>query len=405
MKIKKTLALLLSLVMAAGLFSACGKSNKPTNAEKKDVTITVWHQYLPEVQKAIEDAYASFTQETGIKVQFVKQEELSKKLEVGSQSNELPDLVAGPNDWVGKYSIMGGIVSVDGLIDKKVTDGLMESTVKGFTYKGKLYGIPATFETVTLIYNKDLIKEAPKTTDELIAKAKELTKDGKYGFLIPPTDAYFNSAFFYGAKGGYLDADGNPILNKAENLEAAKILTELGKLYPKDLNHQLVSQLFKDGKAAMMINGPWELGGIKEKKINYGLAKIPALSFNKSDASPFMGVQGMMMTSAAKDKEAAAKVMEFFANEKVAKALAKTGGYMPANKKIYEDSEIKNNPDVVAFSEQAKVATAMPNVPEMGAMWDPISKALQEIVVLKEAPDKVFEKYQKAAEEAIKNMK
>lgn len=417
MRLKKVLSILICMVLALSIM-ACGSApqqtsntqqttgaNTETKAEqKKDVTITVWHQYMPEVQTALEEAYKDFTAETGIKVQFVKQEDYDKKIENGAQSGELPDLLLKAHDWTGKLAVMGAILPIDDLADKNVLGGLMDNTVDGFRYQGKLYGIPTAMETVTLIYNKDLIKEAPKTTDELLQKAKELTGNGKYGFLIPPKDAYYNSAFVYGAGGGYLDKDGKPILDNAENLEAMKFLQDLAQYYPKDLDHATVSQLFKEGKAAMMVNGPWEIPGIKDAKINYGLAPIPAFT-KTGKSSPFMGVQGIMMTSKCKDKDAAAQVMNYFGSEKVSKAMAKTAGYIPANKKTKQDSEILGNEVIAGFMKQTDTAVPMVNMPEMAVMWGPLDGYFQEIVIMKEDPAAVAKNYQQKAEEQIKNMK
>lgn len=405
---KKFLALLISFSILISL-GACSKkvetpevSSQPE--QKKDITLTVWHQYMPSVQTALEEAYADFTNETGIKLEFVKLEDFDKKVESAAQTGELPDLIMRSNDWTGKLSVMDAIQPIDDIADKAALEGVISNAVDGFRYKGQLYGVPAAVETVTLIYNKDLISQVPANTDELISKAKELTKDGKYGFLIPPKDAYYNSAFLYGAGGGYLDNEGNPTLNTTQNADAAKVLQELAKYYPKDLDHSLVTQLFNEGKAAMMVNGPWTIADIKKNNINYGLAKIPVVT-STGKSTPFMGVQGMLMTTKVKDKDAAIKAMNYFAGEKVGKALANSGGYIPANKAAREDSSITSNSDTKGFMDQSQVGVSMPNMPEMSVMWGPLDGTLQEIVILKEDPSKVLEKYQVKAEEEIKNMK
>jgi maltose-binding protein MalE len=233
MKIKNVIAFVISAAMLLS-FAGCGKTDtavqgstaqntaaqSSTQETKKfDVTLTVWHNFMPELAKVIKEQYDQFTKDTGIKLEFIKQEDCDKKIENAAQNGGLPDLIMRANDLTGKLATMGAIAPVDEVVDKSVLDGLMQNAIDGFKYKGKLYGIPSAIETVALIYNKDLIKEAPKTTDELLAKAKELTKDGKYGFLIPPKDPYYNSAFFLGGGGGFLSSDAKPILNSAENIE------------------------------------------------------------------------------------------------------------------------------------------------------------------------------------------
>lgn len=45
------------------------------------------------------------------------------------------------------------------------------------TYNGKIIGYPVAIEAISLIYNKDLVKEAPKSWEEII----ELDKNSKRG--------------------------------------------------------------------------------------------------------------------------------------------------------------------------------------------------------------------------------
>ena len=44
--------------------------------------------------------------------------------------------------------------------------------VDDVTYQGDIYGYPTAIETYGLFYNKDIFSEAPKSYDEIIAKAK-----------------------------------------------------------------------------------------------------------------------------------------------------------------------------------------------------------------------------------------
>lgn len=409
MKRKKLLTVLLSMALITTSLVGCtgtGSSSQSNSGEKKDVTLTVWHQYLPDTEKQLESSFEEFTKETGIKLKFEKQEDIDNKIEVGAQSGKLPDIIIRSNDMVGKLAVMGAIEPVDSYITKTDLKDTMKTAVDGFTYNGKLYGAPGHLETVTLIYNKDLISDPPKTMDELLQKAKDLSKNGNFGFLIPPKDAYFNSCFFNSSnKYKFLTKDGKASLNTNENVETLKFLQKLSENYPKDLDNQMISKLFDDKKAAMMISGPWDIAKLKELKINYGLALIPTVSSTGKAAAPYVSSQGMMMTSACKDKDAAAKVLKYYLNSKVAMAYFKAGGYMPANNTIYSNEEVKTDKDLLAFKAQAEAGVPQPNIPEMGVMWGPAGDLLQDVVVLKQDAQSSADKFQKKAEESISNMK
>ena len=53
---------------------------------------------------------------------------------------------------------------------KYTSKGVLDAVTIG----GKQYAVPYAQETVSLYYNKDKVKEVPKTMEELVTKAKEV---------------------------------------------------------------------------------------------------------------------------------------------------------------------------------------------------------------------------------------
>ena len=379
-------------------------SDEQNNESDQKVTVVVWHMLEPKVIETIESAYSKFKEENpNIEIKFERQENFGEKLSLLSTLDDTTvDVIAAPHDWIGKYAEMGVLEDINDKIDEKSLNNLLPSTLEAVKYKDKLYGVPSTLETVTLLYNADIIKEAPKTTGELLTMAKENTKDNQYGFLLPPNDAYFNSCFIYGNGGSYLDKDGNSTLDSSNNVETIKFLNELGKYYPKDLDHGMVNDLFKQGKAAAIIAGPWSIADIKSSGINYKMAILPKI--NNNDAKPFMTVQTMLLSATSQNKDAAVKVIEFYGSEAVGTALATSAGSIPANKLVNNNEAVKSNTDLMGYINQAEYGTPMPNIPQMGGMWDPIMQSLTSVVVLNEDPEKTLQKWQETATQNIQNM-
>ncbi|OPJ60324.1 sugar ABC transporter substrate-binding protein [Clostridium oryzae] len=406
---KKFLSLLLAGSLITTVFAGCGSQGANASKTKKSneqVTIKVWHMLEPKVVDTIKEAFKDFEDKNpNIKVDFQRQENLGDKVTmIGNSKNDV-DLVAAPHDWVGKYAAMGVMSDITDKIDKKVFDEIIPSAVDAVKYKGKVYGVPSTVETVTLLYNKDMLPNPPKTTDELLQIAKTMTKDGKYGFLTVPNDVYFNSAWIYGFGGKILDDQGNSVLNSEGTIEAYKFLQELAQYYPKNLDAGMVNDLFKNKKAAAIVAGPWSIKDIKAAGVNYGIATLPVISKNNQKPTPYMTVQTMMLCKNSKHKDAAIKVMEFFAGSKVGEALAKSAGSIPANTRAYDSQEVKSNAEVMGYMEQVKTAIAMPNIPQMAAVWEPVKNSLTNSVVLKGDPKSAIEKADKKIQEDIKNMK
>lgn len=398
-------------IFLAGVLSISAATSMLTNVNAAPKKLIVWHMMEPKVEKVVEKAFIPFEKKNNIDVVFVRQENLTQKVEMLGNTSDSVDALIGPQDWVGRFATMGLIDNIDSSIDKKVLKDYKTSALNCLKYdangdgKKELYGLPCYAETVLLAYNKNLIKTPPKNTDELLNIAKTMTKDGKYGFLTQPTDAYFNSAFVYGYGGSYIDEKGNATLNNKNTIKAFEFLKKLGKYYPKNLDAGTLMELFKKGKAATAIVGPWNLPDLKAAKVNYGLAKLPLISDTKKAASPYMGVQTGLVMKNSSNKKDALKFLEYYASENVSSALSKALGSVPANKKAYNDPEVKKNPEVVAISDQIDDAIPMPIIPQMAVMWTPIQNALQEIVTLNGDVKKSADEQNKKAQQSIDNMK
>ena len=113
-------------------------------------------------------------QETKVNIKSGDQLGGLDKLSLDNQSGQAADVMMAPYDRVGSLGTDGQLSEVT-LSDGAKTDDTTKSLV---TVGGKVYGAPAVIESLVLYYNKDLIKEAPKTFADL----ENLAKDSKYAF-------------------------------------------------------------------------------------------------------------------------------------------------------------------------------------------------------------------------------
>lgn len=142
---------------------------------------------------------AQFTSETGIKVnvQPFSEDLYFDKMEQAVRATEgIADVYFLPMDSSGYSQFTGGFIEplTPYLNDatKTSADYNLKDFPKGFLDPGmyppgdasaQLYGIPISFETYILFYNKDLVAKylggaLPTTFDELTAAAAKITKDG-----------------------------------------------------------------------------------------------------------------------------------------------------------------------------------------------------------------------------------
>ena len=60
-------------------------------------------------------------------------------------------------------------------------------------YDGKLIGYPIAVEALSLIYNKDTVKQPPKTREEIPALDKQLRANGKSAIMWNLQEPYFTA--------------------------------------------------------------------------------------------------------------------------------------------------------------------------------------------------------------------
>lgn len=147
--------LILSLILVLGIISVFS------------ATLTVW---CSEKQvDFINRIGQEFTRDTGVNVvvQMVTFGDIKSKFLTAAQAGEGPDIIVGAHDWVGELVINGLLEPIP--FSAIELDKFAESAIQGFTYQGKLYGVPYATEAVALFYNRDYVsdEEVPTNISDL----------------------------------------------------------------------------------------------------------------------------------------------------------------------------------------------------------------------------------------------
>lgn len=357
----------------------------------------------------ISDAVKDFEKENNVKVvvQETPYAQQTEKLRLDGPAGIGPDVVVIPNDQLGTAVVQGLLAPL--MLDKAFTDSFTPSAINAFQLKGQTYGVPKAVETLVLIYNKDLLPQAPATLDEYYSLSKAERAKGKYGLLAKFDEVYYA----YGAMasmGGYIfgkDAKGEINvedigLNKPGSVEA---ITYLKKFYADGLfpagivgdnGLNAIDSLFTEKKAAAVITGPWAFQPYEAAGINYGVKALPLLP-NGKPMSSFLGVKGYAVSTYSKQKPLAEKFITFINQPKYAKVRYEVTKEIPALTALVNDPMIKNDEKANAVAEQSTRATAMPGVPEMQEVWGPANNGIQLGVTGKQPVDA-------ALNDAVKNI-
>ena len=136
-----------------------------------------------------------------------------------------------------------------------------------------------------------------------------------------------------------------------------------------------VADQFKAGKAAMMINGPWQLPGLNSTKgLNYGVVPVPAPAAGKPTVGPLGGETWTVPNTGNKDKEAAAaKIVSCLYSDANQLSLAAQRQTVPTKTSL-QTQFIAANPAMKAFS--GLVLAARSRTGELGADWPKAATAI-----------------------------
>ena len=141
-----------------------------------------------------------------------------------------------------------------------------------------------------------------------------------------------------------------------------------------DVSDDFCNSSFTEGKAAMIITGPWKISDFSKTSLNYGIAPIPVFPGMTKPPASFSGLR-LAFVSAYTDHPAEA---QDFAKFLTSKAMLEKRYEM--TKQIPPRSDITiSDPLSQGILAQAQYATPMPTIPEMGKYWSAMGAAFANI--------------------------
>ncbi len=370
----KVFSLMFAGFLSISLLSGCGTKNN-NSSDTSDDEIIVWSYMMDNEVEAVDKIAQKWAEENNKKVKVIKDNSDFQNFLQAANSSKGPDIIFGiAHNNLGTFykaglleEVPGDLVEKDKYVDSNVWDAV--------SYDGKPYAVPISMETYALFYNKDKVKEIPKTIEDLVKEAKTY---GPNGFQFSMNEFYYTAAFvqsyggyIFGQKNGTTDADDIGLANDGA-IKAYTFLQDLvqkDKLMPADITSDIANSNFKSGDCIFYISGPWDVNGFKDAGVNFGVTKIPKI--NNGEAKTFLGVQSAFVSSKSKNKDSSWELLKYL-KDNSSETLYETGNRLPVLKAELENDNIKNNEYSQAFIEQSKSAIPMPNISEIETVWEPL---------------------------------
>ena len=281
---KKLLKTALAAVLASTMLVGCGSDGGDATSKSTEgdtITLKVFSN-LPDrksgqglVEQMIIDEYMEANKNVKIEVEALDEEAYKTKFKAYSMEG-MPDVVS---IW-GQPAFLDEVVDAGVLAELNQSDytdyKFVEGSLDGYTYDGKLYGLPRNTDVQCIYYNKKIFDdnnwEVPATYDELIELAGKITAkeiipmamDGGDGW---PMAVYLSDVLYKLTGSDYSDVVSNAIKNGDFTDENIRKATELlkkaadAKLFQNGYDSQdygTAMNLFTNGQAAMFYMGSWE---------------------------------------------------------------------------------------------------------------------------------------------------
>lgn len=409
---KKAVVVVLALLMTAAMIMAGGQGE---TAAEGPVTITLWTKE-GEADNALQWVYDLAEEFNQInakqQVEVVKPgdvEALREDFQTASLAGTAPELLWTVNDHAGPFTAADLIQPVDGLFD---LSKYVDSALAAVKLDGKTWGVPINNGNhLMLLYNKDLVPQAPADTNELFRVAQQLTTGDRYGLVWNQTEPFWMVPWLGGFGGSVFSADGvTPTLDTKAMRDTLQFLYDMKykyKIIPKESDYNGADSLFKEGKAAMIINGDWSLGAYKEIfGDNLGIARIPKVSSTGKWPAPYTsGVFFMVPKEVSGAKlEVVKAFVGFVTNEENQVEMVLKLNRLPALKVALDEPVVKSDLFLEGSADQMVVGTPMPTVLEMRCNWDSMKPEMQAVLSDTKSPAEAAAAMQRAAEACVKTL-
>jgi len=402
--IKKLLCLL--LLASVFMFALTG-CKKGVEVPTEELTISLWTQEgesdnaFQAVQQLATDFTALYPNITFDVVQK-DTETLREDFQTASLAGSAPDLLWTVNDHAGPFVTAGIIQPVDDYFD-------MDLYVPSVVMNGKTWGVPiSSGNHLMLLFNKDLIAAAPADTDEMIAKAKELTTGDQYGLSYNMTEPFWLVPWLGGFGGAVFAEDGvTPTLNTEAMVNTLQFLYDLkftDKIVPESADYDVTDTLFKEGKVAMIINGDWSLGGYSEVLGDkLGAAPLPKIVATGEYPKAYTSGKYFMLPKdlAGAKLNAVIKFIEFVTSEENELKQLENLKRLPALKALLSNEAITSDPILAGSAADMSYGVPMPSVVEMRCNWDAMKPEMTAVLADQKTPADAAAAMQAAAEACI----
>ena len=260
--------------------------------------------------------------------------------------------------WVPKFAAAGWLRPIDDRVPSEQLADMLENTIEGGSYQGKLYRMPTTSDAGVLYYRTDLLQQAgakpPETFQDMLTLAQQLQgkKNAAWGYLWQGKQYEGVSAMFVevleGFGGFWVNPDTLEVgLDRPESIQAVEFLrnTITQGISPSGVTtygEEETRQLFQAGDAIFLRNWPyvWRLVNQEDSKVRGNVGIKPMLQGAGQRGGSSLGGWGLAISSTTRHPDEAWRLIQFMTSKEMMRRFVLETGLISSYKSLYTDPEI-----------------------------------------------------------------
>jgi multiple sugar transport system substrate-binding protein len=389
-----------ALALALAAVAGCSDSSKDSGK-----AVIMWHGYTAAEATAIKDLNAEWNEahpDQRVEIAFNGGNDGALQKTLGSfVSGKTPGISYEYGSSITTLAKRPQTQDITQLVQgtkEFAWDDFYPAVRQAATIDGKIYGIPALVDNLSLVYNKKLFAAAgvaPPTADwtweDFRSAAHRLSSGNKksYGwaFVNDGTEdtVWRYLAMLWQAGGDLLTPDNKkPAFDSPAGLSAMQLLRDMAvtdKSVYLDAGDQQYLNLFNSGKIAMLWTGPWDLSSIS-KDISYGAQILPG----KVNHATIAGPDNYMMFNKG-DQETSFAFLKWLDSAETNMRFSIATGDLPLRQSStrlpsYQDF-LKKYPANKVFVDnlQNNVTKSRPNIIEYPKISQALGQAIQSVLL------------------------
>jgi len=346
-------------------------------------TITLWHAWNEFEMESLVEVLAAFQEQypdVQFDVMYVPFDDLRGKFEAAAATGGGPTVLIGAADWGPAFYDKTLVADLTDRVSEDLLATINPAALGAVQYKDAMIGLPHEINKgVVMFRNTSILTEAPTTWADLLESAQAATHGDVIGADLE-SGLYFSAGHLNACGGKLMEDNGDPAFNNEAGVCWLNLFTEYDATgLPGENNTDNDVNLFKEGKAGIIIDGTWNSSSLAEAIGAENLSIDPWPATDQGALSGYVQTENLYLSANATEDDAAAGLafIEFFLSPETQAILADPtkAAHIPA----ITGEEI-TDPLIQAAVIALEGGTRFPLIPEMNAYWDPLNNAILSVI-------------------------